>query len=80
MQECSKSIGIGVHLWLTGSGVDRDPYKAINLGNLIPRNTQNEQQYIHNRGVGELPSSVFGSTVNSFDEEVLKKWKSQLLS
>ena len=79
LQECSKGMGIGVYLWLTGSGVDRDPYQAINLGNLIPRNPQNKQKYIHDRGVGELPSSVFGSTVNPFDEGVLKTWKSQLL-
>lgn len=80
LQECSKGIGIGVYLWLTGSGVDQDPEQAINLKDLVPVNTQNQQKYIYERGVGELPSSLFGDRIKPFDDEILKTWKSQLLS
>ena len=80
LRENAQAKGIGVDLWLTGSGVNRDPFTAINLENLILKDTEHESNYIYERGVGELPCSYFIGAVKPFNEETLRTWKHQLLS
>jgi hypothetical protein len=75
----ARTKGIGVYLLLTGSGVDRDPFTAIKLENLIPKDAEHESRPLNERGVGTLPY-YYGAKVDPFDREILKTWKSQFLS
>lgn len=78
LKENAQAKGIGIDIWLTGSGGDQNTVASINLENLIPRNGECESEHIHQRGVGELPFYREGK-IESFDETTLKIWKSQLL-
>ncbi len=80
LQKDAQTKGIGVYLLLTGSGVNQDLFTSINLETLLPTNSEyDESKHIYQRGVGELPNYREGK-VDSFDEVILKIWKSQLLS
>lgn len=80
LQVDAQAKGIGVYLFLTGSGIKQDRFTAINLENLILNDSRHQSEYASKRGVGELPCSYFAGTVEPFDEETLRTWKSQLLS